>query len=450
MGRNGKQAVAGETILDTRTRLVTKASDRMTLDADVCVVGGGAAGVMAALTAASLGKRTVLVDAMPTIGGQLVGALLGTICGLYSNGPRPHRVTFGPVDAMLNDLYRASALRPRRALDTIVLQYDETLCGRWTERALSDAGVELVLGAVLRSVRSDGRRIVELELATRWGDLAVRAAGFVDASGDAAVAWHAGLPVREPETAQWGTQMIVLEGFDEAAIGEFDGFHLAEALKRGKAEYGLCREDGFIFAFPGRGVATVNMTHMPNPTEPLGASRATLEGREQADRVLDLIRSEFPRSMGQARIRAYGLPGIRQTRWFVGAHQLTIDEVRAGSRPDDAVARCSWPVEAHASAERVHWEMFEGEEHMHYVPLRSLVHRDADNLIAAGRCIDGDVAALASVRVMGPCFAMGQAAAHALDLAGRKSLHEVDAHELAGRVRDNLEGCRFDPWCDGV
>jgi len=154
--------------------------------------------------------------------------------------------------------------------------------------------------------------------------------------------------------------------------------------------------------------------------------------------------------MGQARIRAYGLPGIRQTRWFVSSHQLTIDEVRTGHRPDDAIARCSWPVEAHDSVEKVHWEKFDDPDHMHYVPLRSLVHRDADNLIAAGRCMDGDVAALASVRVMGPCFAMGQGAAHALDISGRKSLHEIDVDLLSHRVRDNLDGGKVDSWCDGV
>ena len=114
---------------------------------------------------------------------------------------------------------------------------------------------------------------------------------------------------------------------------------------------------------------------------------------------MEMLRHEYPKSMGRARIRAYGQPGIRQTRWIVGAHQLTLDEVRQGHRPTDAVARCSWPVEAHDRAESVHWETF-GPDHMHYVPLRSMVHRDADNLIAAGRCIDADTAALASVRVI--------------------------------------------------
>ena len=79
-----------------------------------------------------------------------------------------------------------------------------------------------------------------------------------------------------------------------------------------------------------------------------------------------------------------------------------------------------------------------------------MVHRDADNLVAAGRCIDADTAALASVRVLGPCFAMGQAAAHALDLCEDRSLHEIDTGALTDRLRDNLEGSKRDPWTLGV
>jgi hypothetical protein len=76
---------------------------------------------------------------------------------------------------------------------------------------------------------------------------------------------------------------------------------------------------------------------------------------------------------------------------------------------------------------------------VHTVPMGSLVSPDADNLVAAGRCVDGDVAALSSVRVMGPCIAMGAAAAHALDLAGAGSVHQIDGDALRVRLKDNLE-----------
>jgi hypothetical protein len=83
------------------------------------------------------------------------------------------------------------------------------------------------------------------------------------------------------------------------------------------------------------------------------------------------------------------------------------------------------------------WETFE-PDHVHYVPLRSMTPPDVHNVMAAGRCIDGDAAALSSVRVMGPCAAMGAAAAHALDLAGGGSTHDIDLDRLHGRLAPNL------------
>ena len=78
-------------------------------------------------------------------------------------------------------------------------------------------------------------------------------------------------------------------------------------------------------------------------------------------------------------------------------------------------------------------------EHVHYVPLGSMTPPGADNLLAAGRCIDGDATALSSVRVMGPCIAMGAAAAHALDLAGTGSVQDIDLAALRQRLRANIE-----------
>lgn len=181
------------------------------------------------------------------------------------------------------------------------------------------------------------------------------------------------------------------------------------------------------------------MTHVQTPLDPIGASEKGLEGKDQADRVVRFLKNEFPATFGEARVRAYGLPGIRQTRWIVGRHQLTADEVRSGAHFADEIARTSWPIELHARPEGYLWEPF-GDDHVHYVPMGSLVPQEADNLVAAGRCIDGDAAALSSVRVMGPCIAMGAAAAHALDLAGGGSVHEIDSSRLRRRLVHNLEG----------
>jgi flavin-dependent dehydrogenase len=421
------------------TRISVKPKDAPTrhVAADICVVGAGISGTSAAIEAARLGRKVVLVDGLPSLGGQAVNSIIGTFCGLFSNGAAARQLTHGIADDILRDLGAQGAVHLARGPMTITVYYDEVALGRWVETTIHAAGIKVVLGAVLREVKFENRRITELSLATRYGDLRITATGFVDSTGDAALAWHAGLPCREPDQPIYGTQVVVLEHLNEdhkPTPAEY-----AKRLSEKAGEYGLVRRDGFAFFFPERGTAAVNMTHVETPLDPVGASEKALEGKDQADRVVRFLKTEFPEAFGKARVRAYGLPGIRQTRWIVGRHQLTADEVRAGTHFPDEIARTAWPIELHGQPEGYLWEPF-GDDHVHYVPLGSLAPKDADNVAAAGRCIDGDAAALSSVRVMGPCIAMGAAAAHALDLAGSGSVHEIDLAALRKRLAHNLEG----------
>lgn len=403
--------------------------------ADICVLGAGIAGTSAALEAAALGRKVVLVDGLPALGGQAVNSIIGTFCGLYSNGPNRVQLTHGIADGILRDLGAKGALHHNVGPMTTVVYYDEVALARWVEQKVLEAGISVLLGALLRNVVMEGRRIVELEFATRYGDVRVAAQGFVDASGDAALAWTAGLACREPEVPLYGTQMVVLENIDEAHVPKRDAFDRRLAEKAD--QYGLKRKRGVVFYSPGRGTAVMNLTHVETPLEPLAASRNALLGREEADKVVAFMRAEYPEVFARARLRSYGFPGIRQTRWIVGAHQLKVDEVRAGVRFPDAVARTAWPIELHDRVDGYVWETF-GDDHLHYVPLRAMTPPECDNLVAAGRCVDGDAAALSSVRVMGPCIAMGAAAAHALDLAGAGSVHQLDIVELRERLKHNV------------
>lgn len=424
--------------IPTQTRTVRRESGPapQRLEADICVAGAGISGISAALEAAKLGRRVVLFDGLPALGGQAVHSIIGTFCGLFSNGPDPYQLTHGIADGILRDLDAAGALHYRRGAWTTVM-YDEVALAHWIEEQVRASGITVVLGAIVRNVACDGRRIGEIELATRYGDLRIAANGYVDATGDAALTWQAGFACREPSDGPiYGTQMMVLENIDEAAQPSRD--ELSDRLAAKARDFGLGRADGFAFVFPGRGTALVNMTHMETPLEPIAASRAALDGKARTHDVLNFLKAEYPKAFGTARVRAYGFPGIRQTRWIAGAHHLTLDEVRAGTKFDDAIARTAWGIEIHDRPEGIYWEPFDAN-HLHYVPFGSLVPADGDNLVAAGRCIDGDVAALSSVRVMGPCIAMGAAAAHALDLAGSGSVHQIDMGTLKKRVADNVE-----------
>jgi hypothetical protein len=420
----------------TRTVRRTTEDSAWRVDADVCVVGAGIAGTSAALESAGLGRRVALVDSMPMLGGQAVHSIIGTFVGLFSNGPNRFQLTHGIADGILGDLGDQGAIHFAKGPMTTTVYYDEVALQRWIVDKVREAGITVVLGAVMRGAHMDGRRVTELELATRHGDVRVSATGFVDASGDAALTWLAGLPCREPDTPIYGTQIVVLEGVNadhEPSREEFQ-----ELLREKAQEYGLVRSAGLVFVFPSRGTGVVNMTHIETPLEPMAASRVALEGLLQADRAVELLRREFPQCFGDATIRSYGLPGIRQTRWVEARHHLTADELRAAVQFPDAVARCSWPIELHDREEGYLWEPF-GDDHVHTVPLASMIPTESDNLVAAGRCIDGDAAALSSVRVMGPCIAMGAGAAHALDLAGSGSVHEIDHRALHERCKENLE-----------
>ncbi|MGH3279771.1 MAG: FAD-dependent oxidoreductase [Trebonia sp.] len=432
--------------LDAVTRPASGSVHEIT--ADVCVVGAGISGCSAAIESARLGRSVVLVDSLPLIGGQMVHSLIGLFCGVFGNAPGYTQLTHGVFDDIFASLEPTGDLYFSRGHTTTVF-YNEVALGRWLERTIRDLGIQVITGAVLGQVVLRDGFVSCADLATRHGDVRVRAVGYVDASGDAALTWQAGLPCRVPSRPIYGSQQVIVENVDEAnkpAAGEMD----AAFASRGE-EFGLLRRGGLAFFFPGRGTAVLNVTHIDAPLDPVDAARAMFEGRDQADAAIALLKAEFPKAFGEARVRAYGFPGRRQTRWIQGTHQLTVAEVRSGSSFDDAVARTAWPVELHDRSDSYVWEMFPAD-HVHYVPLRSLLPPQAHNLVAAGRCIDGDAAALSSVRVMGPCSAMGFAAAHVLDLAAARSkqsfgkidvdsltsVHATDIELLRSRLAANL------------
>src|SRR6185503_18147137 len=382
------------------------------------------------LEAARLGRRVVIVDAAPALGGQAVGSIIGTIIGLYSHGERPYQITHGIADRMIQELTAEGSMHRRHsATGTITFLYDEVRLGRWVERSVQEAGVRSIVGAVLTDVMVADGRIQHIELATRFGSVRIAAQGYVDASGDATLSYEAGFEVREPDAPVYGSLNFVIENYDaDAASKMVIGDVHARLAEKGSA-YGLVRHDGFLMHFPGKNQMLANVTHLETPLDPMASGQLVLEGRAQADRVVAFLRAEFPGIFAHAQIRAYGMPGIRQTRWIVGRHQLTLDEIKAARRPPDAVARCAWWVELHDAAALVHWEKF-APDHVYYIPLGCMVPKEADNVVAA------DLHALSAIRVIGPCIAMGAAAAHALDLAGPGPVHAVDLAALQARLTD--------------
>src|SRR5262245_207661 len=175
--------MAADAQLTTSTRTVKRGprANARELSVDICVVGAGIAGTAAALQAARLGRRVAIVDGLPALGGQAVNSIISTFCGLFSNGTHGYQFTYGIADDILNDLSQLeNALYYRHGPNTTVVYYDEIALGRWIERSVAAAGIVPLVGAVLREVTVEGRRITRLHFATRYGDVDIEAAGFVD------------------------------------------------------------------------------------------------------------------------------------------------------------------------------------------------------------------------------------------------------------------------------
>lgn len=416
---------------------------------DLCVVGSGAAGMSAALEAAALGQEVVLVDAAPQLGGQAVGAALGTVCGLFRNGKVPRRLTHGAMDDMFETLFAAGDAALRRVRGTFILDYVPNAWMRWAEAKIAEAGIVPLPGAIVRRVEQREGHVEALSITTRFGDARIEANRFVDASGDAVLPWLAGLELRESENSILGTVMAILEDVDTGLCAGYPRSLYHELIREHADEFGLVRAEGPVFVVPGTRKLLLNLTHVETPMEAAGLALAGIEGRRQVDALLSLFKRELPEAFGEAKVAVYGNAGIRQTRTIVGRSHVTVEDVATGTRPPDAIARTTWPIELHGDMAGAHWTLFD-ENHIHYIPFGAMLPEGLHNVAVAGRCIDAAPAALASLRVMGPCFAMGRAAATAAALNGSGSLHQIDIAALQDAVADNLVRETTDRWAGGA
>src|ERR1700761_7726892 len=243
--------------LDAGTRPASRSVHEIT--ADVCVVGAGSAGCAAAIESARLGRSVVLIDSLPLIGGQMVHSLIGLFAGVFGNAPGYTQLTHGIFDDIFAALAPSGDIYFNRSHTQNVF-YNEVALGRWLERTISGLGIQVITGAVLGDVAFDDGVVSAIRVSTRYGDVRVSASGFVDASGDAALTWQAGLPCWEPSRPIYGSQQVIVENLDEAhkpEAGEIDALFAA----RGE-EFGLLRRGGLAFFFPRRGPAGVDGTRL--------------------------------------------------------------------------------------------------------------------------------------------------------------------------------------------
>lgn len=438
------------TTLELPPRTATLAAET-----DVLVVGGGPAGIGAALGAADAGADVVLAERYGFFGGNATAALVMPLMSYFTQHPKPQRtgtkyllptdhgagepVIAGVLQRFVTRLIdEGGAMVPN--LDTgYTVPFDSELFKHVALEMADEAGVHFLLHAFASGVVGD-ERVEGVIFETKSGPLVVRAGTVVDCTGDGDVAARAGAPYElgdsdglvQPMTLLFRMaefERIAFQAYARAHPDEWRGVHGLWSLVRSATETGelsLPREDILFFATPREREVAVNSTRVTRSVPVLGTdvwdlSYAEWESRRQMRQITTFLRRYVP-GFEKAHLDQSGMTvGVRETRRFVGDYQLTEEDVLSARKFDDVIARCSYPIDMHNPKGKgtVLKRLPPGEAYD--IPLRCLLPRKAEGLLVAGRCISGTHEAHSSYRIMPAAMATGQAAGVCAALAALRN-----------------------------
>ncbi len=428
-------------------------------DTDVLVVGGGPAGLGAAIAAADAGASVVLAERYGFLGGNATAALVMPLMSFHTQIPRPEKkgattllptdhgpgepVVHGVLARLLERLVRAGGAIPPSLATGYVVPFDPEWFKLIALELLDEAGVQFLFHSFASGVLPGNQGAI---FETKSGPLVVRAKVIVDCTGDGDVAVAAGAPHeigRADGLVQPMTLMFRVAEFERAAFESYvkehpkqwRGVHGLWDLVRKATEAGeleLPREDILFFATPHEGELSVNSTRV---TRVLGCdvwdlSYAEWVSRGQMRQIEAFLQRYVPGFEDSYVIQSGVQVGVRETRRVIGDYQLTADDVLGARKFDDAVARGAYPVDIHnpKGSGTVLKRLPPGEAYD--IPLRCLLPKDIERVIVAGRCISGTHEAHSSYRVMPIVMATGQAAGVCAALASK---YEISPRRLDAR-----------------
>ncbi|MEI6562961.1 MAG: FAD-dependent oxidoreductase [bacterium] len=377
----------------------------MKFTCDVLIVGGGVAGVPAAVAAARAGADTLLLEKRDFPGGTGVIGLHRTICGLYWNGeavgtplPLLNGGLVREVCVRLHDL--APERRPVRLGKVDVLPYDsEHLRAIYSQLMGAEARLRVLLGVEVTGVCLEGGRV----LTVAAGEHTIIPQVVVDGSGDGVVirgdpALHEPPPLIGRQLAGYVIHLDGLSGSDDMLP-----IKVPYAIRQGVDAKTLpaCLRFTTFVAGGGRNEGWCKLS------VPSGTPLATAQ--ELAQRLHDALQEALP-SARESRIIGSS-PDVleREGARLKGLYTLTAEDVLGARQFPDAIARSAWPIEL--------WDPERGPTYRYLepgkacgIPAGCLKAAAASNLYCAGRCISATHEALAATRVMGTCMALGEAA----------------------------------------
>jgi FAD dependent oxidoreductase len=380
----------------------------VTRDVDVIVVGGGPAGLAAAIASARNGARTVLIEQFGYLGGTATASLMACINGFRNQSPidpdkGAPQVVRGIAQEIVLDLKRLNGLAkspyPQKAYPTEPgqLEYsyaiDTEKFKYLTLKLCVDAGVDVLFHTYFCQSIVEGDAIRGVIIENKSGRQAMMAKVIIDASGDADVATRAGAPF-------WHTK-------------HQEANRMVDQLMY-RIEFGQTRpKTGFSCDFGSNAVVWGPAAKPINAADGDELSKAEIDARLRVYDDFAAKQSQYPDLADARVVETPPLIGIRQTRFVEGEYKLTAEDAINGARFDDVIAISPCAI-IHSYGYR-RYLAHDGYD----IPYRCLVPKKIDNLLIAGRCISSAQEPYESHRAMVNMIAVGEAAGTAAALCSK-------------------------------
>lgn len=396
------------------------------LECDVAVIGGGVAGVAAAIAASRTGAQCVLIERSSYLGGTGTHCGVASFCGFFTSEAEEHQIVRGIGEEVLEALRALGedTTPCLTALKNRIINYDPEMLKLALEMLVQQHGVHLLLEAYMTAVSLQGTRISSITVTDDAGSFPVAAKVFIDTTGDANLAYLAGSKTKfgdDQGHAQMATLEMRLGGVPRDLKITADD--IGAALEKARAAgYGPMTKMRAPLWLAQKGcIANLSLPNFElTGLDAQSLTRAQCATREMAHVYARALRDFLPGMENSYLLSTGPRIGIRESRRIVCRQELTEAHILRGEQaPESSIARGGWPLENHRLLSDMSvYRALEGAP-WYGIPLDCLKAQSPDNLWCAGRNICASHEALASVRVMGTCFATGHAAGCAAALEAK-------------------------------
>lgn len=406
---------------------------------DVAVIGGGFAGFAAALSAARGGASVLIIEKANCLGGSSVNCLVTPFMPHWKvENDEKVRLAKGIFEEIHNKLEERGAMRGE--------SFSEEELKFLLNDMAEEAGIDLLYHAYIFKAHKDGDKIKAVSLATRRGELQVQADYFIDATGDAQLAYLAGCPtvlgresdnLCQPMTLCFRLGNVDVETFYEHRdkLNEIYKEHLVAG------KFINPRENILVFKTPTKNVLHFNTTRVvkKNPTDPFDFTQAEIIARKQVRETYEFVK-KYGKGLENSFLMSTAAEiGVRESRKIVGDYVLTEDDCKNLTKFDDAVSVSNYMIDIHNPEGTGTSRYYFPNGEYYTIPYRSLIPQGVDNLLVAGRCISSDHSAQASYRIMPFVACIGEAAGTATALAVKDKIgvRQVDIRQLQKTLKEN-------------